>query len=283
MTLFLSNDDVGTLLPMDECIQVLDDAFRQAAKGEGESLVRQTLYTPNGRLRVMVGCAPGFDAFGLKTYGGGANIVLLFSVANNSLEAIVESGDLSRIRTGAAAGLATKYMAAEEAHNIGVIGTGGQTNSQVEAIRSVRPIKHVKVYSRRPEPREAFAAELAEELGMEVTPVASVEECITDSDIVITATGSRDPVFDGAWLKPGAHINAIGATTPGRVEIDEATIGRCDVVVVESVAQAKVECGELILAEERGTFLWSKAVELRHLVAGSAPARSPSPSSMTWA
>jgi ornithine cyclodeaminase/alanine dehydrogenase-like protein (mu-crystallin family) len=171
-------------------------------------------------------------------------------------------------------------LSVTEADTIGVIGTGGQTKTQVEAVRSVRPIKRVKVYSRRPEPREAFAAELAEELGMEVTPVASAQECITDSDIVITVTGSRDPVFDGSWLKAGAHINAIGATTPGRVEIDETAIGRCDVVVVESVAQAKVECGELILAEERGTFLWSKAVEMRHLVAGVA-GRRPSPEAIT--
>ena len=116
--------------------------------------------------------------------------------------------------------------------------------------------------------------------GLDAVAVETGEECISGSDVIVTATGSRDPVFDAAWLSPGAHINAIGATTPGRREIDEATVGRCDVVVVESVAQAKVECGELMLAEDRGTFQWSQAVEMRHLVLGLAGKR-PSPEAIT--
>ena len=273
MAIYIDNEQVRELLPMDECIQAMEDAFRHEAGGLGGSLVRQTLFYPGGRQRLMIGSSPGFDTYGFKTYGGGVNLVLAFSTSEHTLEAIVESRVLSEIRTGAVAGLATKHMANEDASSIGVIGSGLQAKAQVEAICAVRPITKVKVYTRTAENREPFAAELRDDLELDAVAVETGEECISGSDVIVTATGSRDPVFAAEWLSPGAHINAIGATTPGRREIDEATVGRCDVVVVESVAQAKVECGELMVAEDRGQFQWSQAVEMRHLVTGLAGQR----------
>lgn len=273
MVVHIDNEQVRELLPMGECIQALEDAFLSEGEGLGGSLVRQSLFFPGGRLRLMAGSAPGFDTFGFKTYGGGVNLVLAFSVSDNVLEAVMESRVLSEIRTGAVAGLATKHMANEDASVIGVIGSGLQAKAQVEAICAVRPITRVKVFTRTAPNRDGFAEELRNDLGLDAVAVETAEECISGSDVIVTATGSRDPVFEAGWLSPGAHINAIGATTPGRREIDEATVGRCDVVVVESVAQAKVECGELMLAEDRGTFQWSQAVEVRHLVAGLAGKR----------
>lgn len=280
MAIYIDNEQVRELLPMGECIQAMEDAFRHEAGGLGGSLVRQTLFYPGGRQRLMIGSSPGFDTYGFKTYGGGVNLVLAFSTSEHSLEAIVESRVLSEIRTGAVAGLATKHMANEDASSIGVIGSGLQAKAQVEAICAVRPITKVKVYTRTAENRETFAAELRDDLELDAVAVESAEECIAGSDVIVTATGSREPVFQAEWLSPGAHINAIGATTPGRREIDEATVGRCDVVVVESVAQAKVECGELMVAEDRGQFQWSQAVEMRHLVTGLA-GRRPSREAIT--
>jgi ornithine cyclodeaminase/alanine dehydrogenase-like protein (mu-crystallin family) len=280
MVIHIDNDVVRELLPMNECMQALEDAFRNEAQGVGDNLVRQTLYWPGGRFRLMAGSAPGHDTAGFKTYGGGVNLMLVFSVSNNSLEAIMESRVLSELRTGAAGGLAAKYMAKDDASTIGLIGSGSQSKAQVEAICSVRPIKHVKVFTRTADNREPFAAELNDAFDLEAIAVTTAEECITGSDIIITATGSRDPVFEASWLTPGAHINAIGGTTPGRREIDEATVGRCDVIVVESLAQAKLECGELMMAEERDTFHWSQAVEMKHLVTGVAGKR-PSKESIT--
>ncbi len=280
MVIHIDNDVVRELLPMNECMQALEDAFRSEAQGVGDNLVRQTLYRPGGRFRLMAGSAPGHDTAGFKTYGGGVNLMLVFSVSNNSLEAIMESRVLSELRTGAAGGLAAKYMAKDDASTIGIIGSGSQSKAQVEAICSVRPIKHVKVFTRTADNREPFAAELNDAFDLEAIAVTTAEECITGSDIIITATGSRNPVFEASWLTPGAHINAIGGTTPGRREIDEATVGRCDVIVVESLAQAKLECGELMMAEERDTFRWSQAVEMKHLVTGVAGKR-PSKESIT--
>ena len=280
MAIYIDNEQVRELLPMDECVQAMEDAFRHEGEGLGGSLVRQTLFYPGGRQRLMIGSSPGFDTYGFKTYGGGVNLMMVFSTSENRLEAIMESRVLSEIRTGAVAGLATKHMANEDASSIGVIGSGLQALAQVQAICAVRPISKVKVYTRTAENRETFAEQLRSELELDAVAVETGEECITGSDVVVTATGSRDPVFEAPWLSPGAHINAIGATTPGRREIDESTVGRCDVVVVESVAQAKVECGELMVAEDRGTFQWSQAVEMRHLVTGLA-GRRPSREAIT--
>ena len=273
MAVHIDNEQVRELLPMDECIQAMEDAFRHEGEGLGGSLVRQTLFYPGGRQRLMMGSSPGFDTYGFKTYGGGVNLVLAFSTSENRLEAIVESRVLSEIRTGAVAGLATKHGANEDASVIGIVGSGLQAKAQVEAICLVRPINKVKVYTRTSENRETFAAELRDDLGLDAVAVETGEECISGSDVIVTATGSREPVFAAEWVSPGAHINAIGATTPGRREIDEHTVGRCDVVVVESVAQAKVECGELMLAEDRGQFQWAQAVEMKHLVLGLAGKR----------
>lgn len=273
MAIYIDNEQVRELLPMDECVQAMEDAFRDEGEGLGGSLVRQTLFYPGGRQRLMIGSSPGFDTYGFKTYGGGVNLMMVFSTSENRLEAIMESRVLSEIRTGAVAGLATKHMANDDASSIGVIGSGLQALAQVQAICAVRPIEKVKVYTRTAENRETFAEQLRSELGLDAVAVETGEECIGGSDVIVTATGSREPVFAAEWLSPGAHINAIGATTPGRREIDEATVGRCDVVVVESVAQAKVECGELMVAEDRGQFQWSQAVEMRHLVLGLAGKR----------
>lgn len=273
MAVYIDNEQVRELLPMDECVQAMEDAFRHEGEGLGGSLVRQTLFYPGGRQRLMLGSSPGFDTYGFKTYGGGVNLMMVFSTSENRLEAIMESRVLSEIRTGAVAGLATKHMANEDASSIGVIGSGLQALAQVQAICAVRPIATVKVYTRTVENRETFAEQLRSELELDAVAVETAEECIRGLDVVVTATGSREPVLAAEWVSAGAHINAIGATTPGRREIDEATVGRCDVVVVESVAQAKVECGELMLAEDRGTFQWSQAVEMRHLVLGLAGKR----------
>ena len=171
MAVHIDNEQVRELLPMDECIQAMEDAFRHEGEGLGGSLVRQTLFYPGGRQRLMIGSSPGFDTYGFKTYGGGVNLVLAFSTSENRLEAIVESRVLSEIRTGAVAGLATKHMANEDASVIGIVGSGLQAKAQVEAICLVRPITKVKVYTRTSENRETFAAELRDDLGLDAVAV----------------------------------------------------------------------------------------------------------------
>ena len=274
MAILLTEDDVRSVLTMQDTIRVLDDVFRDQAAGDAYNMPRQSLHHRRGRLRVVVGVAPSFDAYGLKAYDGPVgNMVLLYSIEKRVVEAIVQGRVLSQMRTGAASGLATRYMAVEEAASIGIIGTGWQARTQVEAICAVRPIKRVRAYSRTAERREAFAAEMSEKLGVDVVPVTSAEEAVREADVVVTITNARDPLIEGEWLKPGAHVNAAGATTPSRREVDEETVKRSDVIVVESLEQAKYECGELIWAADRAGLQWGKVVELQDLSSGRAQGR----------
>ena len=181
---------------------------------------------------------------------------------------------MGQIRTGAATGLATRYMAKSDAATVAVIGSGFQARTQLEAVCTVRNIKQARVYSRREERRGEFATQMTERLKLEVTATDSGQKCVEGADIVIAITPARDPVVEGEWLSPGAHINAAGGNHWMRREIDEAVVVRSDIIVVDQLEQAKAECGDLIWPEGRGTFRWDMVHELQDVVAGRVKGRS---------
>jgi ornithine cyclodeaminase/alanine dehydrogenase-like protein (mu-crystallin family) len=187
--------------------------------------------------------------------------------------AIVEADRLGQIRTGAASAVATKHLARADAGALGVIGAGWQARSQVQAIARIRPVALVKVFSRSEDRREAFAREMVAELAAEVVAVDSAEEAVDASDIVVTATSAREPVLQGAWLRPGMHINAIGSNAAARCELDGAAVRRCDLIAVDSLEQARVECGDLIAANRAGEPVWDRVLELGAITAGASPGR----------
>ena len=207
-------------------------------------------------------------------------IVMLYDYESGQLLSCMEGGRMGQIRTGAASGLATRYMAREDANTVAVIGSGFQARTQLEAVAAVRDIREARVYSRRQERREEFTKRSSERLNLEVRPVDSAQECVAGADIVIVITSARDPVLEGNWLEPGAHVNAAGGNHWMRREIDEATVTRSDVIVVDDLEQAKTECGDLIWPEARGSFRWDMAHELQDVVAGRVPGR-PSNDSVT--
>ena len=282
--LYLSNEDINALLPMRECIQVLEDVFRQEAEGLVENRARQTVQLESGGgtggfHRLMMGAAFGSGAFGFKSYtpsrpGGMRYYVLLHDLKTGALSAFVEAKRLGELRTGGVAGLATKYMSRPDASCVGIIGTGREARAQIDAMCCVRPIKQVKAYSRNTERREAFAREMSVKHKIEVVPVESGAECVRDVDIVITITSASSPVLEGAWLQSGMHVNAIGATSLIRRELDEEAVRRSQRIVVESLEQARDECGELIYAAERGILRWHRVLELSQVVSGAAPGRA---------
>jgi ornithine cyclodeaminase/alanine dehydrogenase-like protein (mu-crystallin family) len=200
-------------------------------------------------------------------------LVMLYDYESGELLSCMEGGRLGQIRTGAASGLATRHMAKAGASSVGVIGSGFQARTQLEAVCAVRDIKEVRVFSRRQERREQFAQRMGEALGLEITPVESAQDCVSGVDVAITVTSSRDPVLEGEWLAPGVHVNAAGGNHWMRREIDEATITRSEVIVVDDLDQAKVECGDLLYTEGRGTFRWDMAHELREVIAGRVTGR----------
>ena len=275
MALFLNEKEVIELLPMAECIDVLDKVFSYAAKGLGDNKPRTRIRLPKGFLHFMAAACMGPDlsGFGYKAYtsfpGGGANsLMMLYHSETGELVSVMEAATMGKIRTGAASGLATSYMARADASTVGIIGTGYQARTQLEAVCAVRDVKKASAFSRTPEKREAFAARMSQRLNIKVVPTESAEECVRNADIVITITPSREPVLKGEWLKEGCHVNAAGSNHWMRREIDDQVVERAGLIVVDDLEQAKLECGDLMAPAERGVFRWNMAHELKDLVAG---------------
>jgi alanine dehydrogenase len=220
---------------------------------------------------------------GLKAYAGvkGAQFhTLLYSSLDGRLKAMIEADLFGQMRTGAASGLATKLMANPDAQTLGVIGTGRQSRTQVIAVCAVRPIKRVNVFARTPANREDYARALEKELGIEARPASSAEACVGDAQVVVTITKSAEPVCRAAWLAPGVHVNAAGANSGDRREIDGETVLRAAVKATDHVEQAKVEAGEFRDLVAAGKLAWSDIRELGELVTGKAKGRA-SPSDLT--
>lgn len=289
MTLLLREDDVRAVLTMPDTIAVLDAAFRRQAAGESRNTPRSRVVLPEARgvLHVLSAFAPGEPGhperdgpgvFGLKTYSAVAGTVrfavLLYSGADGRLLAIIEADWLGQMRTGAASGLATRYMARPDADTLALIGSGGQARTQLLAIAAARPLKRVTVYGRDAERRERFCAEMGAQTGLNVVPVGTAEEAVGDAAIVVTATTAREPVVLGEWLPAGAHVNAMGSNWHNRREIDDVAVERSAVVAVDALDQAQIEAGDLLIPAAHGRFDFARAVELGHVVAGETPGRT---------
>ena len=270
MAIYLTNDDVLKLLPMAAAVDVLDDLFCQEAAGLVENIPRmRRRFEGGGSGTLMGGVILGSKAYAVRH----SHHSLLHDTDTGKLEAVIEPRAVAWIRTGAASGVATNYMAPRDASVVGCIGTGRQALTQLQAMLAVRPITLIKVYSRSSEKREAFAKQIAQELAADVQAVESTEACVSGSQIVVTITNAKTPVFDGAFLDPGTHVNAAGGNSYSRCEIDDTTITRSSVVAVDNLDQSKAECGELISAADRGVFRWGQAVELHQIVSGRQPGR----------
>ena len=264
--LFLTESEIRDLLPITEAIRMVRLAFEALARGEAQSQPRRRLILSTGSILHQVPGAYG-KYFGLKFYAtnpkfGADFLFALYDSETARPLALTQANWLGQIRTGAASGYATQLMANPDAHTLAVIGAGFQARSQVEAARAVRPIRTVRVWSRRPEKREKFAAD------MNATVAASAEEAVRGAQIVVTATYSKDPVLENAWIGPGVHINAIGSNMPNRRELPEALVRRAGVIAVDALDAARVEAGDLILPD-----CWSNVVELQSITPGWTPDR----------
>lgn len=278
MTMYLNDAAVESLLTYGDCIAVMEKLFTDDAAGLTENHPTVDLKIPTGFFRTKVGGAYGFNAFGLKAYGMVKDgipryLISLYNTLDGNLDAFIEAETLSMVRTGAVSALACKYMAKEDARSIGIIGTGREAFGQVAAIREVRPITSVRCWSRSAANRTAFAERIQRELGIETTAAESAESAVRGSDIVVTASRASDPVLMGAWLEPGQHICAIGATTLFNRELDLDAVKRSDLIVVENREQARAELGELILAQHRRSLNWANVCELKDVVSGARQGR----------
>jgi ornithine cyclodeaminase/alanine dehydrogenase-like protein (mu-crystallin family) len=276
--LLLTEEDVRQVLTMDMALEAVEAALCKMALDEAQNISRSRCQTDHAMLHVMSAAAKTLGVLGYKAYSttrkGAQFHLALFDGKNGSLLSLMQSDYLGQMRTGAASGVATQYMARPDATEVGLFGSGKQARAQLLAVCLVRKISRVQVYSPNEEHRRAFAAELTRLCGVEVEPVPRPEMAAEDKDIVITATSSREPVFNGHWLAEGTHINAIGSNFLGKAEIDAVTVRRCESIVVDSKDQARLEAGDFQQALEDGSIHWADVHELGQVIVGRYTGRA---------
>lgn len=301
MALILREDDVRATLTMPDAMRVVESMFRRQGAGEIINQPRVRIVLPEGRgvMHTLPAWVPGQPGdpeasgqgfIGLKTYisvGGKVRFVVLLSSAEDGrLLAMIEANLLGQTRTGAASGVATRHMARPDARVAALLGAGGQARTQAQAMAAARPLDRFVVYARDAARGAEFCADVTAATGVEATPAASAEEAVRVADIVVTATTAKDPVMRGEWLRPGAHVNAMGSNWGYRREVDTATVLRAARIAVDDLAQARIEAGDLLIPEREGQINLEEAhasgrlVELGAIVAGKALGR-PSPDAIT--
>jgi alanine dehydrogenase len=276
--LYLTEDDVAQLLDMRTAIEVVEEMFRQLADGKAMNVPRVRAKAPGIVLHSMCAAAEYLGLVGWKMYAttrtGAQFLIGLYDAESGDLEALIEGDRLGQFRTAAATAVAVQWMADMEATEMGLFGTGKQARTQLEAVNIARPIKRCFVYSREEESRENFASEMGAKLGIIISPVDRPQDAAQELPIVVTATTSSMPVFDGNDLSEGALVCAVGSNWLRKAEIDANTIRRADNIVCDSVEACRHEAGDFQAALEKGAFDWSRAVDLAEVVAGRAVGRN---------
>ncbi|HEY6328853.1 MAG TPA: ornithine cyclodeaminase family protein [Blastocatellia bacterium] len=277
MTMILTEAQVTELLDIQTAIAAVEEVVRDQAVGLATNRPRQRVFGTGSLLHVMAGSDKRLGVYGFKAYSTAKTktrfLVMLYDSASGELLAMMEADRLGQMRTGAASGVATKYMARADADSVGIFGTGWQAESQLMAVCAVRPIKRIKCYSRDSEKRRRFADKMAPIVGLDITPVQSAEDCARGQAILITATTARSPVLFGEWLEPGQHLNVVGANYLAKSEINPAAVAKASIIAVDSIEQAKLEAGDLLPAIENGSINWESVTELGRIVAGQIAGR----------
>src|SRR5919109_589391 len=277
MALLLDEQQVTDLLTMEMAIVAVEEALKQHGLGAAINNPRTRVRLPTGQLHMMGAALPTRGVIGYKAYtafrGRARFHVMLYSSETGELLAMLQADRLGQMRTGAASGVAAKYMARADARRVGIFGTGWQARSQLEAVCAVRQIQAVKAFGRDATRRQTFCADMSQQLGIPVEPADTPEAAVKGMDVVITATSAREPLFDGNRLESGVHVNAIGSNALIRREVDDATVRRSALIVIDSKEQARFECGDLLGPLERGLIHWEQVRELGDVVAGLMPGR----------
>jgi alanine dehydrogenase len=279
MTLHISEADVRQLLTMPMAIEAVEEISRKQADGTVVVHPRRRFELPNGgyfHYMAAMDTAAGFIAMKQYTYVKGAVrfLVPLYEIATGALLALIEADYMGQLRTGAASGVATKFLARHNARNAAIIGTGGQAKTQLEAICNVCKLESVLVYGRAAQRRTEFATEMSRRLNLKVSAADTPAAAVRNADIVVTATKSARPVFDGRDLSAGVHINAIGANHAHKHELDALTVERANLIFVDSLEQSKQEAGDLIMPFEKQPQGWEQVHQLAELVAGKTSGRT---------
>jgi len=274
MTLILDNDEVSSAADLPTIIDNLEKAMALEAAGGIETVPRVNLpFSPKGFFRVMPAVIESLDLMGLKVFNSSRAsdvryLIGLWSIETGELRALLDANHLTAIRTGAVTAMAHRAIAGHRsAERIGVIGSGLEARTNLEAICAVSELRQARVFSPNPERREAFAAEMEGKLGIEVVAVGSAEEA-ADSPLILVATntgiGRERIALEADWVPASAHVDSIGSTMPALREVDERLFGRADLVVLDTI-DATEESGDLIAARAAGEWPVEKVRSLASL------------------
>ncbi|MBN1829689.1 MAG: ornithine cyclodeaminase family protein [Deltaproteobacteria bacterium] len=277
MALFIREQDVQKVITMDMTIAAVEEAMKEHTLGAAYNTPRERTRIRKGALHILQGAVESHGVFGYKAYTstkeGNRFLVYLYNVERGNLEAIIEANYMGMMRTGAANGVAARWMSRQDSSVVGLFGAGWQANGQIEALCRVRPIKKAKVMDLNKERLATFCRSNEEKLGIEVTPAATADEAVIGSDIVTTVTTSPAPLFSHNLVGPGLHINAAGSNALIRTELDERTLLKAHIIAVDSRDVAAKECGDLLPLLEKGRIHWNEIPELGDIIAGRVPGR----------
>lgn len=310
MVIILNNAEVESVLDMRGCLEAMEDAYGQLGSNRAINRPRSHTYFPtesktwpnfNYRFKSQEGGIEKFgvwalritsDMAGFATLAGGVRrrklipaadggryvgLIFLFDMETTEPLAVIQDSFIQKMRVGATSGIGLKYLAREDAHVLGLFGSGWQAEAHLEAICQLRNIREVRVFSPTAEHRKKFAEVMTPKVDVEIRAVDRPDEAVKGADIVMAATAAVDPVFDGRLVEPGMHVGCIVASdkTQKRRELDDEAVRRCDLVVVTSREQARYdEQPDIYGAVEKGILRWERIYELSELLVGKAPRRS---------
>ena len=269
---WISERDVASLIDVGEGIEALEKGLLAEARGEAQNMVKTHVGWGQGATLHAIGATFPREGFaGTKTWahteGGATPLLILFDSGTGALKAVIEAFALGQMRTGAASGVATRWMAAEGADELAIVGTGKQAITQVAAVLAVRPIRRIRVFGRNEERRLQFATRLREEFRLEVGTAGTVAEAVEGAPIITVVTRATEPILRGDMVACGAHINAVGAIVPERAELARSVLTRCSQIVVDSIPQAQKLSRELMDYVGSGEGSWEQIRSLADLAA----------------
>ncbi len=285
--LIVDEDQVKQLLTMQECMEVMEKALIALASGQVLLPLRQVVWLPGGEsaLAVMPSYSDHIQAMGAKiisvfpcnlgtAFDSHQGVVLLFEIQNGCLLAIMDATTITAIRTAAVSGVATRALSRTDANDLGILGSGVQAQTHLEAMLLARNIQRVRVWSRTFAHAQHFAQRQSERHGIAIDAAENPQEAVRGADIICTVTSSRSPVLQGEWVKPGAHINAVGTFGPNSREIDTTTVVRAT-LFTDRRESAMKEAGDFLIPIQEGKIAADPIQgELGEVLAGSVKGRS---------
>jgi ornithine cyclodeaminase len=287
--LFLSREEVEALLPMEECIEVVEEALRSLARGAAVQPLRSVVWMPDrhGLLGMMPGMLEGptlgsvagakvltvIPENHLRGEESHQGVVVLFEPQRGRPLAVLDAAAVTALRTAAASAVATRALARREAGDLALLGSGVQAAGHLDSMRAVRPLRRVRIWSRRPDSARRFAARELERSGIAVEVMPTPREAVAGADLICTATAATEAVLLGEWIAPGAHVNAVGACTPKARELDAAAVARAR-LYTDRRESLLAEAGDFLLAREEGAVADDHIQgEIGEVLEGKAPGR----------